>query len=102
MVSEREKLLEEDEIVSEDFYEMVEGTAYYVEANAVRYENGEAAYTDKYIKTIDEYSGGNSKYYHLGMLECMLLNELDPEWKDSYSFDRPLSEVIEDCVLSQH
>ena len=28
----------------------------------------------------------------------MLLDELDPEWKDSYSFDRTLDEVIAEYV----
>ena len=77
---------------------MMEGSAYYVESKAVNYENGEAVYRKNYLNTASKCSEGNSKYYRHGMLECMLLDELDPEWKDSYSFDRTLDEVIAEYV----
>ena len=98
VASDRDKILSEEEKVSEDFYEMVEGSAYYVEASVVRYENGEAAYQDKYINEAGNYIDGNSKYYHHGMMQCMLLDELDPQWKASYIFDKPLDEVIASYV----
>ena len=53
-----------------------------------------------YLDNASEYANGNSKYYHHGMLECMLLDELDPEWKDSYTFDRSLDEVIAEYVTN--
>ena len=98
VASDRDKILSDEEKVSEDFYEMVEGSAYYVEASVVRYENGEAAYQDKYINEVGNYIDGNSKYYHHGMMQCMLLDELDPQWKASYNFDKPLDEVIASYV----
>ena len=98
VASDRDKILSDEEKVSEDFYEMVEGSAYYVEASVVRYENGEAAYQDKYINEAGKYIDGNSKYYHHGMMQCMLLDELDPQWKASYNFDKPLDEVIASYV----
>ncbi len=98
VASDRDKILSDEEKVSEDFYEMVEGSAYYVEASVVRYENGEAAYQDKYINEAGNYNDGNSKYYHHGMMQCMLLDELDPQWKASYYFDKPLDEVIASYV----
>ena len=98
VATDRDKILSDEEKVSEDFYEMVEGSAYYVEASVVRYENGEAAYQDKYINEAGNYIDGNSKYYHHGMMQCMLLDELDPQWKASYNFDKPLDEVIASYV----
>ena len=98
VATDRDKILSDEEKVSEDFYEMVEGSAYYVEASVVRYENGEAAYQDKYINEAGNYIDGNSKYYHHGMMQCMLLDELDPKWKASYNFDKPLDEVIASYV----
>ena len=98
VASDRDEILSDEEKVSEDFYEMVEGSAYYVEASVVRYENGEAAYQDKYINEAGNYIDGNSKYYHHGMMQCMLLDELDPQWKASYNFDKPLDEVIASYV----
>lgn len=100
VAEERNSLLSEEVNRSEAFYEMTEGSAYYVESNAVRYENGEQVYRDNYLKNAADYSDGNAKYYHHGMLECMLLDELDPEWKDSYSFDRSLDEVIVEYAVN--
>ncbi len=96
VAEERDNLLTDEINRSEAFYEMTEGSAYYVESHAVRYENGEQVYRDNYLENAAEYKNGNSKYYSHGMLECMLLDELNPEWKDSYSFDRTLDEVIEE------
>ena len=90
----RDALLTKEEKASEEFYEMMEGSAYYVEACVVRLENGEPAYKKLYLENAGEYAEGNAKYYRHGMLECMLLDELDPQWKESYHFDKPLTEVI--------
>lgn len=98
VAEERNGLLTDEENRSEELYEMMEGSAYYVESKAVNYENGEAVYRKNYLNTASKCSEGNSKYYRHGMLECMLLDELDPEWKDSYSFDRTLDEVIAEYV----
>ncbi len=90
----RDELLSADEKISEDFYELSEGSAYYVESMVVRYENGDAVYEDNYLKNAASYSEGNSKYYHHGMLQCMLLDGLDPDWKSDFAFDCSLDEVI--------
>ena len=101
MAEERDRLLTEEEKLSEALYEMMEGSAYYVESRVVRYENGEAVYAKNYLNSAAEYVNGNSKYYHHGMLQCMLLDELDPQWKDSYAFDKNLDEVITQCVAAE-
>nr|MCR5102965.1 hypothetical protein [Eubacterium sp.] len=95
---ERDAVLTDEENRAEALYEMMEGSAYYVESKAVSYENGEAVYRKNYLDTASEYADGNAKYYHHGMLECMLLDQLNPEWKTSYSFDRTLDEVIAEYV----
>ncbi len=94
MAEKRDALLTKEEKASEEFYEMMEGSACYVEACVVRLENGEPAYEKLYLENAGEYAEGNAKYYRHGMLECMLLDELDPQWKESYHFDKPLTEVI--------
>ncbi|SFC53613.1 hypothetical protein [Butyrivibrio sp. YAB3001] len=95
IANERRKLFGDEVNKSEDYYVMIEGTAYYVESQAARLENGEKLYRDNYLGTASKYAEGNAKYYRLGMLECMLLDKLAPDWKDSYGFDRTLDEVIE-------
>lgn len=97
---ERDGRLDDEEINSENFYAMMEGSAYYVESRVASYENGEESYRKNYLDTASKYSEGNAKYYRLGMLECMLLDNLDPEWKTSYNFDRPLSVLIEEKVCN--
>ena len=52
----------------------------------------------QHINEAGNYIDGNSKYYHHGMMQCMLLDELDPQWKASYNFDKPLDEVIASYV----
>lgn len=98
IVRERDAMLSESQKKSEVFYEMVEGSAYYVEAGVALCENGREAYEKEYLETAGTYADGNAKYYRLGMLECMLLDKLDPDWKTSYSFDRALEEVIAEYV----
>ncbi|WP_026518600.1 hypothetical protein [Butyrivibrio sp. MC2021] len=98
IVGERDDMLSESQKKSEAFYEMLEGSAYYVEAGVALCENGREAYEKEYLENIAKYADGNAKYYHLGMLECMLLDKLNPDWKTSYSFDRALEEVIAENV----
>ncbi len=94
IAAERRKLLSDQAFSSEKYFEMVEGTAYYVESKAIQYENGQDSYEKKYLNNAGEYTNGNAKYYRHGMLECMLLDKLDPEWKTTYSFDKPLCDLI--------
>ncbi|WP_408072634.1 hypothetical protein [Butyrivibrio sp. JL13D10] len=101
IAKERRGLLSDQVINSEDYYTMMEGSAYYVESQAVRLENGEQTYKKQYLDTASKYVEGDAKYYRLGMLECMLLDKLDKEWKASYSFDRTLDEVIEEYAFGE-
>ena len=47
-----------------------------------------------YIDAIGEYGGGSGKYYKQGMAMCMILDTIDPEWKQSYDFSEPLINLI--------
>ena len=98
IVRERDHLLSESQKKSEVFYEMIEGSAYYVESGVALHESGRKAYEKEYLENVANYVDGGAKYYHLGMLECMLLDKLDPDWKASYSFDRALEDVIAEYI----
>lgn len=98
---ERDALLDQAFRASEDYYTMLEGTAYYIESKAVCFVNGEKAYQENYIDTAVTYADGNAKYYRLGMLECLLLDQLDPDWKSGYAFDQPLDALISDYVMER-
>lgn len=90
---ERKALLTEDIISLEDHYTRVEGSACYIEACVYR-----ALLPDKfeesYIDGLSEYSGGSSKYYRTGMAECMILDTLDPDWKDGFDFSGSAIDII--------
>lgn len=89
----RKALLSEDVISLEEYYTRVEGTARYAEACVYKTEHPEK-FTESYIDNIGEYSGGSSKYYRIGMAQCMILDKLNAEWKNGYDFSEPLIELI--------
>ena len=94
LTEERNALLTENAIQTEKYYTVAEGTAYYVESNVFRKLYGEQAYQDVYRNGTNTYQDGTGKYYELGMLECMLLDQINPEWKNVYAFDISLDELL--------
>lgn len=90
---ERNAMLTEDSVALEDYYVRVEGTAYYVESCICQMQN-QKQYEEAYFQAVDTYQKGTSKYYRRGMLQCMILNQLNPDWKQGYDFSEPLMEMI--------
>ncbi len=76
--------------------ELTEGTAYYAEAVIYRMMSGEGAYKERYLNHIETYEGGRGKYYRTGLAKCLLLDRLDPDWKESFDFTKGLDEVMEE------
>ena len=89
---ERKALLSDEVNALEEYYTRVEGTACYVEACVYEMQLPEGFETN-YIDAIGEY-GGSGKYYKQGMAMCMILDTIDPEWKQSYDFSEPLINLI--------
>ena len=79
---------------------MVEGTAQYVESMAYRALRDTGAWETEYL-TEKELSGGSGKYYTLGMLKCLLLDTLAPEWKNGFSLPCDLSEYLAECMQTE-
>ena len=82
---------------AENYFQMLEGSARYVEAEVYRLLEGDEAWNETYFGTFT-YSNGTGKYYEMGMYKCLLLDELMPEWKDDFcvtdSFDDYLRSAI--------
>lgn len=76
--------------------ELTEGTAYYVEASVYRMAAGEKAYKERYLENLDTYEGGRGKYYRTGFAKCLILDRLNPNWKETFDFTRGLDEVLEE------
>ncbi|MCI9441744.1 MAG: hypothetical protein HFH15_11035 [Ruminococcus sp.] len=59
---------------------------------------GEEAYEEKYVDGIGVFEGGRGKYYRTGMAKCLILDQLSPDWKDTFDFTQGLDEVLETAV----
>ena len=83
-----------------DLYELLEGTARYVEARTALALSDEELY-GQYLLSLKETVYGREKYYRSGMGICMLLDRLEPNWKQylsegSLSLAELLENVVED------
>lgn len=76
--------------------ELTEGTAYYVESSVYRAISGKQAYEERYLDGIGAYEGGRGKYYRTGLAKCLLLDAVQPEWKEAFDFSEGLDAVIEE------
>lgn len=90
----RKALLPEEVLILEEYYERVEGTAYYVESIAYGMVRTEEEYNAYYIEPIDTFSAGSHKYYNIGMAKCRILDKLSPNWKESYDFSVSLTDLL--------
>ena len=93
-LDEERKTLLSDEVNSvEEYYTRIEGTACYIEACVYKSLLPDS-FEDNYIEAISEYGGGSGKYYKTGMAMCMILDTVNPEWKNGYDFSEPLINLI--------
>lgn len=92
--NERKGLLSEDVLILEDYYERIEGTAYYIESKAYEMLKTDEECQAKYVEPIDTYSKGTHKYYNMGMAKCRIMDKLNPDWQDTYTFSESLTEAL--------
>lgn len=93
LADKREEQVGEKVAYAENYFEMIEGSARYIEAEAYRLLEGEAAWNETYFGTFT-YSNGTGKYYDMGMYKCLLLDELMPEWKDDFCVTDRLDDYL--------
>lgn len=89
----RTSLLSEDAVILENYYTMVEGTAFYVEMNICKSQD-EGRYNTQYAGRMTDFADGSSKYYTLGAAQCLLFDRIDEDWKESYDFSVPMNDLI--------
>lgn len=94
---ERKEMLSQKEAYVEQYYEMVEGTARYVEAQAYLLLEGEEAWKTTYFGEF-EYSKGSGKYYEMGMYKCLILDQLAPEWKADFNVTDSLDDYLNNAI----
>lgn len=88
----KEKLSQAAETM-EYFLENYEGSARYVESVAYRELEGESAWKTVYLSEF-RYENGSGKYYDMGMLKCMLLDQLSDGWQKEFSPETGLNELL--------
>ena len=97
-ISEKRKKLLSDSVSAMEFYfENTEGSAMYVEGQAYRFLEGEKAWEEHYMGEF-EYENGRGKYYHLGMLKCVLLDEMMEGWQKKFDINCGLDELLQACI----
>ncbi len=93
----REEKLTSEAKAMEYFLENYEGSARYVESMAYRELENETAWKTAYLSEF-EYRNGSEKYYKLGMMKCMLLDQIYDGWQEKYSGKTGLDEFLKDAV----
>lgn len=66
---------------AEKYYELIEGTAKYVEYKTLEVLNDNDM-CKKYIVGLSDIQKGDGKYYMSGMAMCLILENLDEGWKE--------------------
>lgn len=94
---ERKSQLSKKNVYVEQYYETIEGTARYVEAQAYRLLEGEEAWRQMYLEEF-AYSNGSGKYYEMGMYKCLLLDELTPQWKADFNVTVSLDDYLYQAI----
>lgn len=97
VAEEREAQLSDKAAYSENYFEIVEGSARYVEAEVYRLLEGDEAWRETYFGAFD-YTNGVGKYYEMGMYKCLLLDELMPEWKNNFCVTDSLDDYLGSAV----
>lgn len=90
---ERAERLSDGARAMEYYLENYEGSARYVESMAYRELAGDAAWRDIYLKEF-QYENGSEKYYHMGMLKCVLLDQLTDGWQQDFSDEMGLDDLL--------
>lgn len=98
VAKERKNLLSKKDIYAEQYFEVIEGTARYIEAQAYRLLEGEEAWKQMYLNEF-VFSNGTGKYYEMGMYKCLLLDQLAPDWKTDFSVTESLDDYLYRAVM---
>lgn len=85
-------------MLAEKHYELLEGTAHYIEIKTIELLKDKDRY-EKLLDSLNYYHRNNIKYYKTGMGICILLDDLDSSWKDSVFKDKKsLFEKLSDAI----
>lgn len=84
----------------EDFYELSEGGASYVEAKVYMEQLGQEMYNEKYIVPAGSFVVGAAKYYRTGLLKYLLMDKLDSDWKTGFDSSNSMDFLLKQALGS--
>lgn len=93
----RAKKLSDNARNVEYFVETLEGSAQYIEAMSFRHLTSEEEFESLYLNEF-VYSGGSEKYYRIGLYQCLLLDQLNSDWKKDFSFENSHSTLLQNML----
>lgn len=96
----RSEKLSDEAKAMEYYLENYEGSARYVECMAYREMAGDETWKEVYLKDF-QYANGSEKYYHMGMLKCVLLDQLTDGWQHELSDEAGLDELLRRHVTDE-
>ena len=97
--SKRSTMMSSQAAFIEKYYQTIEGSAKYVESNVFKALEGNDKWVATYLKPF-EYTNGSGKYYDMGMLKCMILDQLSLDWKASFDPTVSLNELLRQAVAN--
>ncbi len=96
----RKEVLSTKAAFIERYYQTVEGSAKYVEGAIYKELEGAQAWEETYMKPF-VYTNGSGKYYDMGMLKCMILDQVAPDWKESFDATVDLNELLQQVTENE-
>lgn len=97
---ERRQQMSEKAAYAERYFQLMEGSARYVEGQAYLLLEGPDAWKENYLNAFT-YTNGSGKYYTMGMLKCLLLKQLRPDWEKEFTVTVSLDEQLEHAIDGQ-
>lgn len=94
---EREALLSTQAAFVEQYYETLEGSAQYVEACIYKELEGQEAWEETYMSPF-RYENGSGKYYAKGRVKCMILDQIAPQWKESFDATTSMNVLLQQAL----
>lgn len=96
LAEKRREILPDSANAMEFYLENLEGSARYVESMAYRSLEGEKAWEEQYMGEF-QYENGSGKYYSMGMLKGVLLDEIAEGWQGEFSLKGGLDGLLRDA-----
>lgn len=80
------------------FYETIEGSAYYVESQLYQSLSREEAYQSYFLTLPSDYVKGESKLYTSGMMKYLLLDQLGVKWQSDFTIHQSPTDLLKNAL----